>query len=164
MKREQLLRYFKKIKEATMGDNTSCEDIIDYENGNSITIDEIEEAYFKYLELQDEIDEYIEDNDLDDVINKDEIIEHFRYQISEDLFMSNQACLENFEDYMTTIIKKQNENIRKANVIFGKNGNGFLSTKITLPVPWVKQMGLTEVDKEVRLEFDGNKIEIFKID
>lgn len=52
--------------------------------------------------------------------------------------------------------------IRKANIIFSKNGNGFVTTKITLPVGWVKELGATAEDKEVIIKFDNKRIEIIK--
>lgn len=51
---------------------------------------------------------------------------------------------------------------RKANVIFNKNGNGFLTTKITIPVPFIKELGFTEEDKEAIITIDGEKIIIEK--
>jgi hypothetical protein len=52
--------------------------------------------------------------------------------------------------------------IRNANIIFSKNGNGFVTTKITLPVGWVKELGATPEDKEVIIAFNNRKIEIIK--
>ena len=52
--------------------------------------------------------------------------------------------------------------IRNANIIFSKNGNGFQTTKITLPVGWVKELGATAEDKEVIIKFDNKRIEIIK--
>lgn len=106
MKKELLKKYFNKIKEATDGDNTSNSEIIDYQNGTSISIDEIEQEYYNYLNLQDEISEYIEEKELDDVINEDEIKKHFADKINEDLFEYNQAVLKNFVDYMAIKLKK----------------------------------------------------------
>ncbi len=51
---------------------------------------------------------------------------------------------------------------RKANIIFNKNGNGFLSTKITLPVPWIKELGFSENDKSAIIKIEKNKIIIEK--
>ena len=51
---------------------------------------------------------------------------------------------------------------RKANIIFSKNGNGFQTTKITLPVGWVKELGATVEDKEVTITLKNKKIEIIK--
>lgn len=48
--------------------------------------------------------------------------------------------------------------IRNVNVSFGKNGNGFTTTRITLPVPWIRKMGFTENNKEAIIEFDGKQI------
>ena len=51
---------------------------------------------------------------------------------------------------------------RKANILFNKNGKGFLTTRITLPVPWIKDMGLSQDDREVVIEYDDDKITIKK--
>ena len=51
---------------------------------------------------------------------------------------------------------------RKANLMFNKNGRGFTTTRITLPVPWIKDMGLNETDKEVIIEYEDEKITIKK--
>ncbi|MCL2354562.1 MAG: nucleotidyltransferase domain-containing protein [Oscillospiraceae bacterium] len=49
-------------------------------------------------------------------------------------------------------------NERQVNIIFNKNGNGFDSTKINLPLPWIKELGITRESKQVRLIKEGNKI------
>lgn len=36
---------------------------------------------------------------------------------------------------------------RKANMIFNKNGNGFDTTRITIPVTWAKKIGFTRENK-----------------
>lgn len=51
---------------------------------------------------------------------------------------------------------------RKANVIFAKNGNGYVTNRITLPVPWVKQLGITEEEREVKIILEDDKIIIEK--
>lgn len=162
MKEEQIKKYFEKIKEATGGDNTSNSEIIDYENGNSIDIRQIKEEYCKYIELQDEISDYIENNDLDDVSDKNEIIEYYKDTIDEDLFEIDQAVLVNFVAYMTTKIKKQNAKQRKANMMFNKNGNGADTTRITIPVIWAKKLGFTAENREAIIKLEENKITIEK--
>lgn len=52
--------------------------------------------------------------------------------------------------------------IRNVNISFGKNGNGYASTRITLPVPWIKEMGFTEDDRNAVIEFNENEIIIRK--
>ena len=164
MNRQQLLRYFKEIKEGTFGDNSSNSEIIDYENGNSISINEIEDEYYKYLDLIQDINKYVEDNDLDDVIDKEEIKRHFN-NIDNDLFEFNQACLlTDFAKYMIIKIQKENKNQRIANIIFNKTGNNSDTTKITLPVPWVKKLGFNEFDREAIIKLDGFRIVIEKKD
>lgn len=49
---------------------------------------------------------------------------------------------------------------RKLNIIFNKSGSGSINTKVSLPVTWVKQMGITKDDREVIAEFDEEKQEI----
>lgn len=51
---------------------------------------------------------------------------------------------------------------RKANIMFNKNGNGNLTTRISLPVPWIKDMGLSEANREVVIEYEDEKITIKK--
>lgn len=106
MKHYQLKQYFKKIMERTNGNHSSCSDIIDYADGSSITIEEIEKEYYNYIELESDIDDYIEENDLDDVFDRNQIKEHFKEIEANNLFRINQACLVSFVDYM--IIKIEN--------------------------------------------------------
>lgn len=161
MQRDLLLRYFERIKERTSGDNSSNSEIIDYENGNSIDIEQVENEYYNYLDLQQEISDYIEKNDLDDVADKDKIKNHFN-KIDDDLFEFNQAALKYFVDYMVIKINKKNESQRKINIIFGKNGNGYTTTKITLPIGWIRELGFTENDKSATIKIQGDTIEIKK--
>lgn len=161
MKREILERYFNNIKEKTNGENISNSEIIDYENGNSISIDELEDEYYKYLELCNQISAYIEENDLDDIKDKEEIKKYFK-EIDDDLFEFSQAVLVDFEEYMIIKINKQNESQRKANMIFNKNGNGSDTTRITIPVVWAKKLGFTLEDREAIIRLKDNKIIIEK--
>ncbi len=43
---------------------------------------------------------------------------------------------------------------RKLKVIFGKDGRGSTNTKITLPISWLKSMGISPEDREVNLKYD----------
>lgn len=162
MNKDLLERYFNQILAMTKGDNTSNRDIIDYENGQSISKNEIESEYYKYLDLQRKIDDYIEENDLDDTNQEDikQVINQFPEV--EELLLWNQACLIDFPNYMSIKIEHMLSNVRVAKMIFSKNGNGFLTTKIAIPVPWVKKMNLTEDDRECILEFKDNQIIIKK--
>ena len=63
---------------------------------------------------------------------------------------------------MITKINKQNENQRKANMIFNKNGNGSDTTRITIPVIWAKKLGFTSEDREAIIRLKDNKIIIEK--
>lgn len=162
MNRDYLEKCFNKILEATKGDNTSDRDIIDYQNRISISKDDIENEYEHYLELQDKLDDYIEENNLDDT-NKEDIknIEETLPEIKNYL-QYNQAVLIDFEDYMIKIIEEKLDNVRKANMIFNKNGNGFDTTKITIPVGWAKKLGFTRENKSGILILKDDEIVLRK--
>ena len=51
---------------------------------------------------------------------------------------------------------------REAKILYGKNGAGYTTTKITLPVPWVKALGFTEDEREAIIEFTEKEIIIKK--
>ena len=61
-------------------------------------------------------------------------------------------------------MKKEDVEIRTTKILFAKNGNGYTTTRITLPVPWVKEMGFDDVNRTATLKFDGEKIIINKED
>ena len=45
----------------------------------------------------------------------------------------------------------------------GTAGKDSVNYRVSLPAPWVKSMGLNENDRELELEFDGEKIIIKKL-
>lgn len=49
---------------------------------------------------------------------------------------------------------------RKLRVIFSKDGRGATNTKITLPIAYLKKMGVTAEDREVNLIFDEDTKQI----
>ena len=49
---------------------------------------------------------------------------------------------------------------RKLNIIFNKSGSGSINTKVSLPITWIKQMGITENNREVVATYDEEKQEI----
>ena len=51
---------------------------------------------------------------------------------------------------------------REANMMFNKNGNGYITTRITIPVIWARQLGFTEENKKAIIELNNNKIIIKK--
>ena len=42
---------------------------------------------------------------------------------------------------------------KEKNISFGKAGNG-VGSKINLPMPWLKKMGITQEDRAVIVEYD----------
>ena len=49
---------------------------------------------------------------------------------------------------------------RKLRVIFAKDGRGATNTKITLPISYLKEMGVTPEDREVTLKYDEENKQI----
>ena len=47
---------------------------------------------------------------------------------------------------------------RKVKMMFSKNGQGFDTTRITIPVPWARELGFTSEDREGILEIENNEI------
>ena len=47
---------------------------------------------------------------------------------------------------------------RDINIMFGKNGKGFTSTRITLPLPWLRQLGFDEQNRRAKLTLSEDKI------
>lgn len=54
--------------------------------------------------------------------------------------------------------------VRKVNVMFNKNGQGFTTTRISLPVPFVRELGINEENREAIIYLENNKIIIEKGD
>lgn len=56
---------------------------------------------------------------------------------------------------------------KRARVIFNKSGGtagkGGITNRITIPTTWVKEIGITEEQREVNISFDGEKIIIEKV-
>lgn len=44
----------------------------------------------------------------------------------------------------------------------GTAGKDSVNYRVSLPAPWIKDMGLSEENRELKLEFDGEKIIIKK--
>lgn len=55
---------------------------------------------------------------------------------------------------------------RTAKILFNKSGGtsskSGITNRITLPTTWIKEMGITEENREVQISFDGEKIIIKK--
>lgn len=49
---------------------------------------------------------------------------------------------------------------RKLRVMFCKDGRGATNTKITLPIKWLREMGVNSESREVILQYDESKKEI----
>ena len=70
------------------------------------------------------------------------------------------------QTYASRIRESAGKNKRKAKVLFsqagGSAGKGSKTTKITLPITWVREMGITEEEREVDISFQDGKIIIEK--
>lgn len=45
-------------------------------------------------------------------------------------------------------------------VLFGKSGSGSISPRISLPMSWIKDMGLSQENREVTVKYDEKKKQI----
>lgn len=45
-------------------------------------------------------------------------------------------------------------------ILFSKSGNGYPSPKINLPTKWIKDMGVSEENRDVSITYDEEKKEI----
>lgn len=51
---------------------------------------------------------------------------------------------------------------RNLKIQFAKSGNGYSTTRITLPINWIKEMGINPDEREVKVTFKDSKIIIEK--
>ena len=54
--------------------------------------------------------------------------------------------------------------IRRIKITLARSGNGSLSPRITLPTKWIREMGIEELNREMKVTFDGEKIIIDRIE
>ena len=47
---------------------------------------------------------------------------------------------------------------RTVKVSFGKNGQGRTSTSVSMSLIWLKKMGISAENREVKMTFDGKRI------
>ena len=47
---------------------------------------------------------------------------------------------------------------RNVRVLFGRNGKGHTSTSVSLSLIWLKKMGVSAENREVKMTFDGKRI------
>lgn len=53
---------------------------------------------------------------------------------------------------------------RKAKISFNKSGRGSITTRLALPITWLRQLGVSQEDREVTICHEDNKITITKKD
>lgn len=52
---------------------------------------------------------------------------------------------------------------RQINMMFQKGGSGSVTTRLAIPKTWVDKMGVTQDEREVIVEFDGERITVRKM-
>lgn len=52
---------------------------------------------------------------------------------------------------------------RQINMMFQKGGSGSVTTRLAIPKSWVDKMGVTQEEREVVVEFDGERITVRKM-
>ena len=58
---------------------------------------------------------------------------------------------------------KKMQEIREIKITLARSGNGSLSPRITLPTKWIRELNITEENRNMKVSFDGEKIIIEKI-
>lgn len=48
---------------------------------------------------------------------------------------------------------------RIGKVIFAKDGRGGVTPKVSIPISWLRDMGITDIDREIDLKYDEEKKE-----
>jgi len=58
--------------------------------------------------------------------------------------------------------KKDNKNMyqRTGKVIFAKDGRGGYTPKISIPISWLRDMGISDIERGIELQYDEEKQEI----
>ena len=68
--------------------------------------------------------------------------------------------------FLTKEGKEETDGSKRRKVIFNKSGGtssqGGYTTRVTIPISWIKQMGISPDDREITISFDGEKIIIEK--
>lgn len=87
------------------------------------------------------------------------------------IFSDNKTFDEEKQDLIENLfnikmmLKKQE---RKAKILFNKSGGTAKGTaitnRVTIPTSWVKELGITEDNRDVKLIYDGYKITIEKLE
>lgn len=61
----------------------------------------------------------------------------------------------------------RNKNIsyepRELNVIFTESKSGSTTTKLSVPITWLRRLGVTKEDREVKISIEDNRIVIEKL-
>lgn len=104
-KREKLV--YKTILENVPGATDISNDyfFIDFEDGSCISADGIREIINLYDRIDDEIESYIEDNDLDDSTDEKEIKSHFEEYDKKGFFYLCQAAMKPLADFALEVYK-----------------------------------------------------------
>lgn len=56
------------------------------------------------------------------------------------------------------------DNERELNISFNKSGNGSFTPRISLPIAWIREMGIDQENRKVKVVFENNEIKIKKHD
>lgn len=53
---------------------------------------------------------------------------------------------------------------RELNISFNKSGNGTYTPRISLPIAWIREMGIDKENRQVKVTFEDGEIKIKKLD
>lgn len=105
LSRREKMVYESIMKNVPLASNYSDVYYIDFEDGSYLTVDDIREIIKLYDSIDDEIERYIEDNDLDDSTDEKKIKSHFEEYDEKGFFYVNQAALRPVEVFALEVYK-----------------------------------------------------------
>lgn len=53
---------------------------------------------------------------------------------------------------------------KELNISYTKSGSGSITSRLSIPISWLKKMGVTQEDRKVEVVFEDNEIRIKKLD
>lgn len=92
----------------------------------SFSKDDLVQEYRDYKELEEDLDDYIDENNLDDLKDYEIIVKHFKNEVKFNCFEPVQAVLVDFKEYITKKIDKTLSEYAKLDDNFDKQINKYI--------------------------------------
>lgn len=103
--KNQIMNWLKNNINKEVKEQQSSDEYIDFADETSFGIYDIEECEKEYNKINEEIEEYIEENNLDNVNDNEKIQKHFEKFVK--YMYANQACIYDFKDFLKIKIEME---------------------------------------------------------